>query len=152
MASETSPSVPSVSSSTSEQAIKDCLTTYRICRATATHGTHYGGVWASGSVLNLLNDCAEMNLAVVELLSRGSQFSRNVSHLCAEISETCAEALAPHEHADAQLRVAYAACRRSHLVCAYLSGALPEEEFVPRDVALQGTFPASDPVPPPTEL
>lgn len=149
MASETS---PSVSSTASEQAIKDCLTTYRICRATATHGTHGGSAWASGSVLNLLNDCAEMNLAVVELLSRGSQFSQKISHLCAEVSEICAEALGAHEHSDAQLRVAYAACRRSHLVCAYLSGALPEEEFNPRDIALQGTFPASDPLPPPTEL
>ena len=149
MASETP---PSISSSTSEQAIRDCLTTYRICRATATYGTHGGGAWASGSVLNLLNDCAEMNLAVVELLSRGSQFSRAISRLCAAVSEACAEALAPHEHADAQLRVAYAACRRSHLLCAYLSGALPEEEFDPRDIALQGTFPASDPVPPPTSI
>lgn len=149
MASETS---PSVSTTPSEQAIRDCLTTYRICRATATYGTHGGGAWANGDVLNLLNDCAEMNLAVVELLSRGSQFSRELSHLCATVSETCADALEPHEHTDAQLRVAYAACRRSHLVCAYLSGALPEEEFDPRDIALQGSFPASDPPPPPTEL
>lgn len=138
--------------STSEQAILDCLTTYRICRATAFYGTQHGGDWVTPETLGLLQDCAEINHALVELLSRGSSFSRALSGLCSRASERCADALEPHEHADSQLRVAYATCRRSHLVCGYLSGALPEEHFDPRDVALQGTFPASDPTPPPTTI
>jgi hypothetical protein len=148
MASQTA----AISSTTSEQAIKDCLATYRICRATATHGSQADSDWADSTMLNLLHDCAEMNLALVEFLNRGSAFSRVLSGLCARVSEACADALAPHEHADAQLRVAYAVCQRSHLVCAFLNGALPEEHFDPRDVALQGSFPASDPPPSPTSL
>ena len=143
---------PTTSTTSSEDLLKDCLTTYRICRETANHGRQMGGEWTETGLVGLLNDCADINLVVVELLSRGSRFSRDLCVVGARISEACAEALEPFEHDDAQLRVAYATCRRSHLVCSFLSGALPQEHFDPRDVALDGTFPASDPLPPPTEI
>lgn len=101
----------------------------------------------------LLDDCADIHLALSGFLTRQSSFQQDLARLCANVSEVCAEALDAYEHDDAQLRVAYAACHGAHRACMeFITSTGDDIAYSKQDEALKETFPASDPTPPPTEL
>ena len=134
------------------QTIDDCMETYKVCRQTAAYSVNEGGTLAEPHRIQILYDAAEINLAMADFLSRASPFHNALGRLCIEITRACAEAISQDEHDDDQLRITYAACERSVRACKELTGTGEDAHSDERDVALEGTFPASDPTPPPTEL
>ncbi len=135
-----------------QEVIADCLKTYKMCLETAAYGLGEGGALAEASLISLLNDCADVNLAMANFLTRGSRFGPELAAFCIAVSEACAEAMEPMEHADGQLRAAYAACLRSRRSCAEWIGVLPRATPDVCDDILAATFPASDPPPTPTQI
>lgn len=136
-----------------QQVIHDCMEAYKLCQQTAAYCVAQGGGLASPERLQVLYDCADINLLLTNFLARASRFHRPLAELCMEVSRACAEAFGADEHDDPQLRVTYAACIRAARSCAELLG---KEEEVPmndaRDEAIWESFPASDAPPPPTQI
>lgn len=136
-----------------QQVIDTSLEAYKICLQTAAYCAAQGGALASAERLQVLHDCADINLLLAQLLARASRFHRPLADLCMDVSRACAEAFSADEHDDGQLRVTYAACIRSARSCAELLG---REEEIPmndaRDEAIWESFPASDAPPPPTQI
>ena len=127
-----------------------CLATYRLCREAAAHAAI-----EDRTVRAELENCADLHLTTANFLLRASPFNRELAALTAAVAKSVADTLEPLEQTDSILRAAYAACLRTYHACAAWMGA--ESSAVPtppdaRDVALEETFPASDPPPPPTEL
>jgi hypothetical protein len=139
-----------VSAAQRAQAIDGCLQAYKVCRQTATYCTHQS--LALPVQLQCLQDCADLCLALANLLVRSSRFSEPLAVLCREVAATGAESISALEHEDAQFRAAYAACERVERVCGELLGLQEASTLDEQDVTLQESFPASDPPPPPTEL
>lgn len=134
------------------QVIDDCMEAYKVCRQTAAYGVSEGGDLADPHRIQILYDCAEINLAMANFLSRASPFHNALGGLCAEITRACAKSISKEEHDDEQLRITYAVCERARRACEELIGAKEEAHLDERDIELRGTFPASDPVSPPSEL
>lgn len=134
-----------------QRVAQDCLTVHRLC--TEAEGRALQGVWHPDSgQLRALLDAADVALVTAQLLLRQSPYHEGQSRLCQEVARGCAEALGPQEHGDDQLRATYAACVHLTQVCRDLLGQPREASETDRDEALEETFPASDPVAPPTEL
>lgn len=132
----------------------ESLGAYRHLREAAFHLIKNGGAAATPEVLSLLHDAADIHSAVADFAMRGSRYSTQLAHLCKTIGGACADALEPHTNEDATLRVAYAACRQTGQFCdAYLDALRDGNDADDKlHEALLETFPASDPVPPPTEI
>lgn len=136
-----------------QQAIDDCLAAYKACLQTAAYCANQGGTLADPHRLQVLHDCADVNLATANFLTRGSRFLPRITEVCAEISEACADNLSADEHDHPQLRVTYAACQRASRSCTeFFDNEVQSDEDAQREEALLESFPASDPPPPPTEL
>ena len=134
------------------QVIDDCMEAYKACRQTAAYGVNEGGRLADPHLIQILYDAAEINLAMADFLSRASHFHNELGRLAIRITRACADAISQDEHDDEQLRITYAVCERAVRACEELVGARDEADLDERDVELRGTFPASDPAPPPTEI
>ncbi len=134
------------------QVVADCLQAYRVCQETASYGLDRAGALAEPALIRLLRDCADVNLATANLLTRASPFGLSLATLCADVSRACAEAMESSEHANAQLRASYAACRRAYRGCAEWTGALPRADPDVCDDILRASFPASDPPPSPGQI
>ena len=134
------------------QCVEANMEAYRACMMTLPYCIQQGGDLATPARLQVLHDCADLNLAVANFLARGSRFHKPLAELCIDVSRACAEALADIEHSDPQLRIVYAACQRVAQACHSLTASAETEASRKRDEALRETFPASDPTPTPTEL
>ena len=134
------------------QVIDDCMEAYKVCRQTAAYCVNEGGEMADPHRIQVLYDGAEINLAMADFLARASPFHDELGRLAIRITRACADAISRDEHDDEQLRITYAVCGRAVRACEELVGARDEAELDERDVELRGTFPASDPTSPPSEL
>lgn len=134
------------------QVIDDCMEAYKICRQTAAYCVNEGGRLAEPHRIQILHDCAEINLAMADFLSRASRFHSELGKLCIEITRACAESISQEEHDDPQLRITYAVCEGAIRACEELIGVKDEAHLDERDIEVLGTFPASDPTSTPTEL
>lgn len=130
--------------------IDGSLSCYKTCHLTAAYCSNEGGDMADPHRLQLLYDAADASLMLANLLTRASRFHREAARFTRAVVKACAEQLGDHE--DPQLRTAYAACQGVVRIC----DELLDRESVARedaqDEAVKETFPASDPVPPPTKL
>ena len=106
----------------------------------------------SAFTARVLFDCADLCELTVGAASRASRFLHPVVGLCADVARACADAYAPIEHGDGQLRKLYAVCSLVAEACDEFTG---KQEARPvadeQDHALRESFPASDPVPTPSQ-
>lgn len=65
-----------------------------------------------GNQIQLLRDCADICTATAKFMSRNSNFSKSLAHLCAHICEECGNKCARHPDAASQH------CARVCLECA----------------------------------
>lgn len=135
-----------------DRIIDDLMETYRICHQTAAYCIDTGGQLATLERLRAFDDCAEANLTLANFLLRASAYADDMARLCHKISAGCAKEIEAIEHTDGQLRSAYAACHRSRHACLEVLGEELPAADDRRDEIVRGSFPASDPPPPPTEL
>ncbi|RMH65975.1 MAG: hypothetical protein D6685_05320 [Bacteroidetes bacterium] len=134
-----------------QRVAQDGLTVHRLCLE--AEGRALSGAWTpEPGQLRALRDAADVALATAHLVLRGSPYHEGLCRLCQEVARACADALGSQEHGDAQIRATYAACVHLTQVCRILLGEAPDETENDHDEALVDTFPASDPVSPPTEL
>lgn len=130
----------------------ESLAAYRHCREAAFYLTQHGSDAATPELMTLLFDTAELHRTLADLLTRHSPFSIYLARLCKAAADDCADALEPHSREDGALRVAYGACRQTARCGAAFFGEDQDEAPDPLHEGLLETFPASDPLPPPTEL
>lgn len=135
-----------------DRVIDDLMQAYRVCHQAAAYCIDHGGELATLERLKAFDDCAEINLTLANFLLRGSEHALDVANVCVVVSDACAASIQDIEHDDSQLRAAYAASKHARHACLQLLGEEepPQEDAV--DEAGHESFPASDPLPPPTEI
>lgn len=102
--------------------------------------------------MTALQDCADINLALANFLSRNSEFARHLAYLAVGVSEGCAESLSRVEHEEAQFRATYATCLHAAQVCRTFVGDEDPEFYTQRDETVWESFPGSDAPPSPTQI
>lgn len=141
-----------IDDSQTQEVIDACLDAYKYCTQTAAYLSQKGGAPAQPQRLQALHDCADVNLAAANFMSRSSPFRTGIAVFAADVSSACAETLAQIEHDDPQLRATYAACLRASQQCRELSGQEEPARYTARDEAVWESFPASDTPPTPSQI
>lgn len=129
-----------------------CLDAYRMCVATARRCPAYTTDLDATVCVQTLDDCADANLLLANMLARHSPHAPQASAFCAEITRRTADTFSRFEHEDPHLRMLFAACQRVVRVCNELLAERQSAEPDARDEALEETFPASDATPVTTRL
>lgn len=134
---------------THAQALIDDLTeAYKVCTMTIAYCANARGEKADPHRLQVLFDCADLCLTTAAAAGRASKFLRPLAELTSDVAEACASAYADVEHGDLQLKKLYAVCLRAAQTCDEFTGKVePAPVADEQDLALRGTFPASDPTP-----
>ena len=135
----------------SERLIEAALSVYKYARMAAAYCSDQRGELADPHRLRTLYDVAETHLLLADMLSRASSLSREAATLAAQAADAGLEAYGASEEADV-LRTLYAVTAEAKRQAQVFTGDREaiEEGDPQREEALRETFPASDPVPPPT--
>lgn len=153
MSTETNDRPPTDLDEEFDRTIDNCLDTYRLCQRTRGFLVRTNERYVTEDRLRLLDDCAEANFVLANFLLRRSIFRYGAARLCSDIASACADAFEQLERKESEIRVLYAACRRSVADCERLLRSGIEEEAPEGDdlveEASEESFPASDPLPPP---
>ena len=121
-----------------------CLEAYRLCQGTVRHCLEDPNPQDGASCALELDDCADVNLLLANLISRNSPHVPQAAAFCAEVTRRTAESFSRIEHRDPQLRVAFAACQRVIRTCEELLSGRQAAARDSQDEAVEETFPASD--------
>ncbi len=137
----------------SERLIEAALSVYKHARMAAAYCSDQRGDLADPRRLRTLYDVAETHLLLADMLGRASTLSRDAATLAVQAAEAGLEAYGSTEEADI-LRTLYAVTAEAKREAQVFTGAKEavEEGDPQREEALRETFPASDAVPPPTEV
>lgn len=128
-----------------DQAAKACLEAYGECKASSQHCLNARRDDRVRSCAGALEDCADVSLLLGNLLLRNSPMVLPTVGVAMDAARHAASAISALEHADGQLRAAYAACQNLLRVGRMLSGGdTPDPGEDERHEALLETFPASD--------
>ncbi len=135
----------------SERLIEAALSVYKYARMAAAYCSDQRGELADPHRLRTLYDVAETHLLLADMLSRASNLSREAATLAAQAADAGLEAYGTTEEADV-LRTLYAVTAEAKRQAQIFTGAKEEPHADDPQLAeaLRETFPASDPIPPPT--
>lgn len=135
-----------------ERLIDALIDAYKVSTMTIAYCANEGGDKADPHRLQALFDCADLSQTTAAAASRASPFLMPLATLTADVARACAEAYADVEHGDVQLRRLYAVALRAAQVCDEFTGRrAPAPVQDEQDLAMKGSFPASDPPPVPVQ-
>lgn len=107
------------------KAMEDCIgladECRRVCLATMAHCLEQGGAHAEAGHIRTLMDCAEACQTSVSFLARGSDLHTEVSMICAEACEVCAESC-ERFRGDREMAECADVCRRCAENCRQMVG------------------------------
>jgi hypothetical protein len=103
--------------------IDECLSCFRTCLETVTHGLEKGGRHAEASHIRLLLDCAEICQTSAGFMLRTSDLHTRTCAVCAEICERCARECEAFGD-DPVMRACAEACRRCAESCRQMAGGM----------------------------
>jgi hypothetical protein len=136
----------------SEQLIASATAVYTHARKAAAFCANERSELAEPHRLRTLYDVAETHLLLGDLLTRASPLSRDAAALAVRAADASLEAYSQSDAPDV-LRTLYSVTAQAKHQALIFTGDLEADEADSQLAeALRETFPASDPIPPPTQV
>ena len=104
-----------------DECLEACLDSFRKCTEQIAHCLTMGGEHAGVDHINLLNSCSTICDATARFMMYGSEFHREICHVCSHVCSACADECERMAGGDSRMLECAAACRRTSEACERMS-------------------------------